>query len=124
MNRPPCCIKLRKVIFDSERGLQNKLSCLKGGSGYCGLAFGGLSDRSLHSRHDEDWFRPFVEHLVCTSKTKGCKSTFKCDPTPYKTNTIRHKNNLCVERHPRIALHKKKYWGKGKNGGNGWRQTK
>jgi hypothetical protein len=62
--------------------------------------------------HNANWFRPFVEHLVCTSKTQGCKTTLNCYPNPYKRKNHQHRGSPWVVRHPRTAFHKEK-WGKG-----------
>jgi hypothetical protein len=69
-------------------------------------------DGSSHSRHDEDWFFFFVEHLVGTPKTKGCKPTFKCDPTPCKMKENQHKGSSWVERHHKDCFSQRKKGGK------------
>jgi hypothetical protein len=40
----------------------------------------------------ENWLRNFVEHLVGTSKSKGCKTLIKSNPTPCKNKEIQHRN--------------------------------
>jgi hypothetical protein len=57
----------------------------------------------------EDWFRPFVEHLVCTSKTKGCSTTFKCYPTPCKTKKKTNTEEVFVWRGTHKLLFTRKF---------------
>jgi hypothetical protein len=71
--------------------------------------------------HNADWFRPFVEHLVCTSKTQGCKTTLNYYPTSCKRKKHQHKSSPWVERHLGIAFHKEKL---GEKGNMGWRKRK
>jgi hypothetical protein len=65
---------------------------MESGLGCYGLGSIGLRRRSLASRHVENWLRNFVEHLVGTSKSKGCKTLFKYNPNPCKNKEIQHKN--------------------------------
>jgi hypothetical protein len=61
---------------------------------------------------------------VCTSKTKWCKTTFKCYPIASKTNRNQHRGSLWVERHPRATFSQEKKWEKGKMREMSWGRKK
>jgi hypothetical protein len=79
----------------------------------------GPRGRNASFRNGVEWFRLFVEHLVCISKTKGCKTTLDGYPTPSKTKKHQHRDNSCVESHTQIAFQAQK-WGKGKKTNKLW----
>jgi hypothetical protein len=91
LDHPTCSIIIGELLFDGKSVLQNELLTLKRRPGYHGSGLRGPRSRTLPSRHAGGSLGLFVEHLVCTLKTKGLKTPSQINPTPCKKRLSKHK---------------------------------